>query len=93
MKFGYPEFFLLYAGVLAFHDVRWSIGLALTSCVFAFLRFALEVQAKKEKKEELESTAQLLNEQAEELGQALTKLFSGLKSDVKKNKKYDGPLH
>lgn len=93
MKFGYPEFFLLYAGVLAFHDIRWSVGLALTSCLFAFFRFAIEIQAKKEKKEELESNARLLNEQAEELGQALTNLFAGLKSEVKKNKKYDGPLH
>jgi len=95
MRLGYPEFFLLYAGALAFHDLRWSIGIATASCAFAFLRFALEVQAKKEKKEELESTAQLLNEQAEELGQALTKLFSSLKSDVNKTKtkKYDGPLH
>ena len=89
MRLGYPEFFLLYAGVLAFHDLKWSVGIAIASCIFSFFRFALEVQAKKEKKEELESTTQLLNEQAEELGQALTKLFSGLKSDVKKNKKYD----
>ena len=48
MRLGYPEFFLLYAGALAFHDLRWSIGIATASCAFAFLRFALEVQAKKE---------------------------------------------
>lgn len=94
MRFGYPEQFLLYAAVLSFHSITWSLSLAAASAVFAFVRLALNFQEKKEKKEEIESTAKLLNEQAEELGKALSNLFNTAKKEVvKKNKKYDPSVH
>lgn len=94
MKFGYPEQFLLYAGILSFHNLTWSLSLAGASAFFAFVRLALEIQEKKEKEQEIESTAKLLNEQAEELGQALSKLFNVAKKEVvAKNKKYDPSVH
>lgn len=95
MKFGYPEQFLLYAGVMSFHSLTWSLSLAGVSAVFAFIRLALKLQEKNEKKEELQSTATLLNEQAEELGRALAKLFNMTKKEVseKNKKKYDPSVH
>jgi len=95
MRFGYPEQFLLYAGVLSFHSLTWSLSLAGVSAVFAFVRLALKLQEKNEKKEELQSTATLLNEQAEELGQALAKLFNMTKKEVseKNKKKHDSNVH
>ena len=86
-RFGYPEQFLCYAAIMSFHSLTWSLGLAAASCVFAFMRFALELQEKKEKMKEVETTAKLLNEQAEELGQALSKLFKNAKSDISGKKK------
>jgi len=95
MKFGYPEYFLLYAGVLSFHSLTWSLSLAGISVVLAFVRLALKLQEKNEKKEALQSTATLLNEQAEELGQALAKLFNTAKNEVldKDRKKHDTNVH
>lgn len=94
LRFGYPEQFLLYAAIVSFHNLTWSLSLAGASAVLAFVRLALEIQEKKEKQNEVESTAKLLNEQAEELGQALSKLFGAVKKDVvDKNKKYDPSVH
>ena len=94
MRFGFPEFFLVFAGVLSFHDLRISLIVGGVAAFFAFCRYAFELQEKREKAAEIESTAKLLNEQAEELGQALGNLFSTFKTDVSekqktKAKKYD----
>jgi|TARA_B110000495_G_C22398486_1_gene254957 hypothetical protein len=94
MKVGYPELFLLFAGVISFQSLTWGLSLAGGSAVIAFVRLALQIQEKKEKQQEVESTAKLLNEQAEELGQALSKLFNATKKEVlNKNKKYDPSVH
>ena len=92
MRFGYPEQFLLYAGIMSFHNLTWSICLAALSCLFVFFRFALQFQEQKEQRERSEKNAQLLTEQAEELGNALSKLFGG---DVQKRntKKYNDDVH
>lgn len=92
MRFGYPEQFLLYAGVMSFHNLTWSIGLAAFSCLMVFFRFAMQIQEKKEERERSEKATQVLTEQAEELGQALSKLFGGDASQ-KKAKKYSGDVH
>tara|TARA_B100000212_G_C27375759_1_gene534615 strand:- start:1655 stop:1954 length:300 start_codon:yes stop_codon:yes gene_type:complete len=85
-RFGYPEQFLVYAAILSFHSMTWSLSLAGASCLFAFFRFALEIQEKKEKMKEVETTAKLLNEQAEELGKALSQLFKNTKSEIRSKK-------
>ena len=85
MKVGYPELFLLFAGVISFQSLTWGLSLAGGSAVIAFVRLALQIQEKKEKQQEVESTAKLLNEQAEELGQALSKLFNATKKEVLNN--------
>ena len=90
MRFGFPEFFLVFAAILSFHHLTTSLIVGGVAAFFAFCRYAFELQEKKEKAQEIESTAKLLNEQAEELGQALGKLFSTFKTDVdEKQKKYD----
>ena len=90
MRFGFPEFFLIFAGVISFTSLNVALVLAGCAGFFAFGRYAMELHEKQQKQQEIESTAKLLNEQAEELGQALGKLFSTFKSDVdKKQKKYD----
>ena len=91
MKIGYPELLLVFSAVISFQDFRWGLAFAALSLTVAFFRFAIEIQEKKEKKQELENTAKILNEQAEELGSALSKLFSNVKSEVvnrENNKKY-----
>ena len=96
MRFGFPEYFLVFAIILSWHDLTTSLITGGCAAFFAFCRYALELQEKKEKREEVESTAKLLNEQAEELGQALGQLFSTFKADVSKEsekKKYDTNLH
>jgi len=97
LRFGYPEQFLLYSAIVSYHSLTWSLSLAGVSALFAFARLALEMQEVKSKKDEVESTAKLLNEQAEELGQALSKLFGAVKKEVKDvtdaNKKYDPSVH
>tara|TARA_B100000282_G_C31527249_1_gene396693 strand:- start:310 stop:597 length:288 start_codon:yes stop_codon:yes gene_type:complete len=90
MRFGFAECFLIFAGIVSFTDLNAALILAGVSAFFAFGRYAMEVHEKQQKREEVESTAKLLNEQAEELGQALGKLFSTFKTDVdEKQKKYD----
>lgn len=94
MRFGFPEFFLLFAAILSFQDIKISLAVGGTAAFFALCRYAFELQEKKEKAKEIESTAKMLNEQAEELGQALGKLFSTFTSDVTEKqktsaKKYD----
>lgn len=96
MKFGFPEYFLVFAIILSWHDLTTSLIVGGCAALFAFCRYAFELQEKKENREEVESTAKLLNEQAEELGQALGQLFSTFKTDVSKEsekKKYDTNLH
>lgn len=90
MRFGFPEFFLLFAAVVSFHNLNTALVVAGFAALFAFCRYAFELQQKNEKVKEREDTAKLLNEQAEELGQALGKLFSNLKTDMAaEQKKYD----
>ena len=98
MRFGFPEFFLVFAVILSWHNLTTSLWVGGFAALFAFCRYALEIQEKKDKREEVENTAKLLNEQAEELGQALGKLFSTFKTDVSEKqktsaKKYDTNLH
>lgn len=98
MRFGFPEFFLVFAAILSFQDLSTSLIVGGVAALFAFCRYAFELQEKQQKAEEIENTAKLLNEQAEELGQALGKLFSTFKTDVSekqktKTKKYDTNLH
>lgn len=90
MKFGFPECFLIFAGVVSFTNLNAAFVIAGAAAFFAFGRYAMQIHEKQQKQQEVESTAKLLNEQAEELGQALGKLFSTFKSDVEeKQKKYD----
>lgn len=90
MRFGFPEYLLMFGAVLSFHSLQASLITAGCAALFAFCRYAFELQEKREKREEVENTAKLLNEQAEELGQALGKLFSSFKTDVsEEQKKYD----
>lgn len=94
MRFGFPEFFLIFAAILSFQDIKISLVVGGVAAFFAFCRYAFELQEKSAKREEVENTAKLLNEQAEELGQALGNLFSTFKSDVSEKqkteaKKYD----
>ena len=100
MKFGFPEYFLVFAVVLSWHNLTMSLWVGGCAAFFAFCRYAMELQEKTAKREEVESTAKLLNEQAEELGQALGQLFATFKNDVAKKsesesdkKKYDTNLH
>ncbi len=87
MRFGFPEFFLVFAAILSFQDLQTSLIVGGVAAMFAFCRYAFELQEKQEKAKEVESTAKLLNEQAEELGQALGQLFSTFNSDVKEKQK------
>jgi hypothetical protein len=80
MKIGYAELLLAFAAVISFHDLKWGLSFAGLSLLVAFCRFAVEIQEKKEKKEEVENAARVLNEQAAELGSALSKLFVNIKS-------------
>ena len=93
MKFGYPEQFLLYAGIMSFHNLTWSICLAGLSCLFVFFRFALQFQKEKEEQERSEKAAKVLTEQAEEIGQALSKLFGANTQEKPNPKKYSGDVH
>ena len=75
-------------------SIKISLAVGGVAAFFAFCRHAFELQEKSAKREEVENTAKLLNEQAEELGQALGNLFSTFKSDVSEKqkteaKKYD----
>ena len=90
MRFGFAECFLVFAGIVSFTNLNAALVLAAVALLISFGRYAMELHEKQQKREEVESTAKLLNEQAEELGQALGKLFSTFKTDVdEKNKKYD----
>ena len=94
MKLGYAEMFLVFAGVVSFQSLNWGLSLAGVSLFIAFCRFALQVQEKKEAKQNADNAVRVLNEQAEELAQSLGKLFKGVqKSPVKKNNKYDPSVH
>ena len=89
MKFGYAEFFLVFASIVSLQSLTWGLSLGGVSLLIAFCRFALQVQEKKEAKENAEAAAKILNEQAGELAENLGKLFKGVqKSPIKKNKKY-----
>jgi len=87
MKIGYAEMLLAFAAITTFHSLNWGLAIGGLSLFVAFCRFALELQQKKEEKENLENAAKALNEQAGELGQALSKLFSNATSEI--NSKYD----
>ena len=93
MKIRYAEMLLIFAAIISFHSLNWSLGIAATSLFVAFCRFALQVQEKKETKENEQATAKLLNEQAEELGKSLSKLFGATSKSKKpsssRNKKFD----
>ena len=93
MRVGYAEMLLAFAAIISFHSLNWALGIAGLSLLAAFCRFALQVQEKKEAKESGAEAARLLNEQAEELGESLRKLFGSVKKSSKssatRNKKYD----
>ena len=93
MRVGYAEMLLAFAAIISFHSLNWALGIAGLSLLAAFCRFALQVQEKKEAKESGAEAARLLNEQAEELGESLRKLFGSVKkhskSSATRNKKYD----
>jgi len=99
MRIGYAEMLLAFSAIISFHSINWALGIAGLSLFAAFCRFALQVQEKKEAKQNADETVKVLNEQAEELGKALSKLFSGSskKSSSTSNKKYsidpDSDLH
>lgn len=98
MKIRYAEMLLIFAAIISFHSLNWAIGIAAMSLFIAFCRFALQVQEKKEAKQNAEDTAKILNEQAEELGRSLSKLFGSTKKrKPSENKKYnfdpDSDLH
>lgn len=99
MKIGYPEILLMFAAIISFQSLEWSLGIAATSFLIAFFRFAIQVQEKKEAQQSAENATKILNEQAEELGKTLSKLFgnSSKKSKGSFNKKYnidpDSDLH
>lgn len=76
MRLGYAEMLLIFAGVISFHSLTWSLSIAGLSVFTAFCSFALKVQEKKEAKQNAEQTVKVLNEQAEELGKSLGELFS-----------------
>ena len=86
MKIGYAEFLLVFAAITSFHDLKWGLSICGLSLLIAFFRFALEIQEKKEAKEKQENAARILNEQAGELGEALSKLFGNLKSEITSDK-------
>lgn len=86
MRIGYAEFLLVFAAITSFHDLRWGLGICGLSLFIAFCRFALDIQEKKEAIEKQENAAKILNEQAGELGEALSKLFGNLKSEIKSDK-------
>ena len=90
MVIGYAELLLAFAAIISFHSLNWALGIAALSLLAAFCRFALQVQEKKEAKANAEDAAKLLNEQAEELGKSLSKLFgSTVKDKHSRNNKYD----
>ena len=91
MKIGYAEMLLAFAAIVSFHSLNWSLGIAAVSLLTAFCRFALQVQEKKEAKQDADEAVRVLNEQAEELGKSLTKLFKGTGKAKKPshNKKYN----
>ena len=101
MKIRYAEMLLVFAAIISFHSLNWSLAIAATSLLIAFCRFALQVQEKKEAKENDQAAKQLLNEQAEELGKSLSKLFGATSKSRKpssaSNKKFnidpDSDLH
>ena len=94
MKLGYAEMLLIFAGVISFHSLTWALSLAGISILTAFCRFALDVQEKKEVKQNAEKATRVLNEQAEELGKSLGELFSKASSlPNKKKSKTDPNLH
>ena len=79
-----PEFMVLFSIAMLWHSVLAA------SCIFAFAvlcgfgRFALEVNAKKEREEAATKALEELTGQANELGEALGTLFSnGKKSKTK----------
>ncbi len=86
LRLGMPEFMVLFSIALLWHNVIAG------SCVFAFAvlcgfgRFALELNAKKEREEATKAALQELTGQANELGEALGNIFSG--STKKKNTKF-----
>ena len=86
MRIGYAEFLLVFAAITSFHDLKWGLAIAGLSLLVAFFRFALDVQEKKEAREKQENAAKLLNEQAGELGEALSSLFKNIKSEVSSDK-------
>ncbi|MBM93972.1 MAG: hypothetical protein CMF51_04405 [Legionellales bacterium] len=99
MRFGYAVMLLAFAAIISFHSLNWALGIAGLSLLAAFCRFALQVQEKKEEKQSADDAARVLNEQAEELGKTLSKLFGNTmkKNSSTRNKKYntdpDSDLH
>ena len=86
MKIGYAEFLLVFAAITSFHDLTWGLIICGLSLFAALFRFALELQEKNEAKEKQENAARLLKEQTGELGEALSKLFKNIKSEVESDK-------
>ena len=99
MRFGYAEMLLAFAAIISFHSLNWALGIAAFSLLTAFCRFAMQVQEKKEERQNADNAAKVLNEQAEELGKTLSKLFGNTvkKTSSTRNKKYkidpDSDLH
>ena len=52
MRFGFPEFFLLFAAVVSFHNLNTALVVAGFAALFAFCRYAFELQQKNEKVKE-----------------------------------------
>ena len=91
MKIGYAETLLAFAAVTTYHSLTWGLSIAALSLFIAFCRFAISFQEKREEKEKLQNATNVLNEQAEELGSALSKLFNNVTTDINQknsNKKY-----
>ena len=91
MKLGYAEMLLLFAGVVSFQNLTWALSIAGLSVLIAFFKYAIQLQEKKESKQNAEDSLRVLNEQAEEFGRTLGTLLRGAtKKDVKSNnKKYN----
>ena len=83
-RLGMPEFMVLFSTAMLWHSVLAG------SCIFAFAvlcgfgRFALEINAKKEREEATKEALQQLTGQANELGEAIGNLFAGGKKSTNK---------
>jgi predicted MFS family arabinose efflux permease len=83
VRFGMSEMMVVFATALLWHSVIGGCCVFAFAAVSAFCRWAVEYSEKAKKVEASRDAMQTLNEQAGELGEALSALFAG--GNQKKN--------